>query len=203
MSAIQDGDTRAFEELFARHQTTAYEIAISMVRNAHMAEEIVQETFLSIWRGRLTYRRRAESSVAGWVRGIARNRAIDLIRYGAVRRRPPAQGTGAVEVPDLSSEHPFDDVLEQDELFAWRDRLRGSLAGMPAAQAQVLLLSFIRELTHTEIAAKLALPEGTVKGRIRLARARMLADLTEEASELAVDDVHEDRDDLLGLPSNG
>ena len=171
--AIGRGETGAFEELFARHQANVYATALKLVKSADLAEDICQETFLSLWRGRSTFRPLNGSSVESWVRAIARNRSIDLIRRVANAKRPPTYGVGPLDLPDLSSEHPYEELLEREEVHALRNQLRGSLLSLPAAQAQVILLAFIRDLSHSEIASKLALPEGTVKGRIRLGRARM------------------------------
>jgi len=157
MSRVQDDDVQAFGQLYDRHVARALRVAGAVCSQASRAEDAVQEGFLSIWRSRARYRPELGSFQA-WSMRIMRRRAID-----SVRRDRPAPTT-VEEVPEVASGSLQDEVIARSE----GDVLRASLQRLPDAQAEVITLAFFGQLTHTEIADELSLPEGTVKGRMRL-----------------------------------
>jgi RNA polymerase sigma-70 factor (ECF subfamily) len=164
MIRAQAGDTDAFAELYDRHAERAFRVARTICRDLGRAEDAVQEGFLAIWRSRNAFRPDAGSFQA-WSMQIVKNRAIDSFRTAVVR--PPSQ------IGDTDSDRPqadVDAVTPQEETIARseRDQLLESLRRLPEAQAEVIVLAFYGELSHSEIAAQLDLPPGTVKGRMRL-----------------------------------
>ena len=167
MERLLAGDTRAFGELYDRHAARALRVARAVDRHASRAEESVQEGFLSVWRSRANYRPEL-GSVQSWVMRIIRHRAIDSIRRDAAGHRPQLVNVKNV-LPDASSESLEDELIARDE----GDALRASLQQLPDAQAEVIALAFFGELSHREIAAELSLPEGTVKGRMRLGLSKL------------------------------
>ena len=86
MLVVQDGDPRAFEVLYDRHGGVAFSLAYRMVGTRAIAEDIVQEAFLSIWRSKVRYER-ARGSVRTWVLGIVHHRTIDALRRNLVHER--------------------------------------------------------------------------------------------------------------------
>lgn len=164
MIRAQADDTDAFAELYDRHAVLALRIARAICRDRGRAEDAVQEGFLAIWRGRAGYRPDA-GSFRAWSMRIVKNRAIDSSRH--VGARPPTRSGDAYD--DQSQADP-DAAAPQDEALARseRDELFASLRGLPDAQAEVIVLAFYGELSHSEIATQLDLPAGTVKGRMRL-----------------------------------
>lgn len=164
MIRAQADDTDAFSELYDRHAVLAFRIARAICRDRGRAEEVVQEGFLAIWRGRADYRPDA-GSFRAWSMRIVKNRAIDSSRH--LGARPPTQTSDAYDdqpPADRDSPTPQDEALAQSE----RDELFASLRRLPDAQAEVIVLAFYGELSHSEIATQLDLPAGTVKGRMRL-----------------------------------
>ena len=161
VSLVGDGDARAFASLYDRHSRGAYSLAYRMMGERQAAEDLLQEVFLKVWRGAGSYRAE-RGSVRTWIHSIVRNRGIDQIRYRESRSRTREK---------LEALAPRS---EPSEAFAsaWRnsrwDRAQEALATLPHAQLEVLALSHLCELTHEEIAARLRLPLGTVKGRMRL-----------------------------------
>jgi RNA polymerase sigma-70 factor, ECF subfamily len=122
----------------------------------------VQEGFLSVWRSQGSYRG-DRGSVQGWLMTVVRNRAIDATRREAAGHRPPlAHQDGAWDAP--ADDSTVDEVIDRCEA----DALRRRLAQLPGAQAQVIVLAYYAGLSNAEIATLLALPPGTVKGRMRL-----------------------------------
>lgn len=163
MVRVQNNDTEAFARLYDRYATPAFSVAQSICRDRSDAEEAVQEGFLSIWRGRATYEPRPGCSVRGWAMRTVRNRAIDSHR----RRRSakyPLTSELHEEVTETVTPTSLDDLVLREE----QADLRRLLDHLPDAQAEVITLAYFGEMTHSEIAAHLDLPSGTVKGRMRL-----------------------------------
>jgi len=162
MRRVQADDAGAFGELYDRHVGLALRIARTVGLSASRAEDAAQEGFLSVWRTRGSYRPEL-GSFRCWAMTIIRHRAIDSIRHDTAGHRPqPADAKDVL--PDTASASLQDEVIARSE----GDALRASLTQLPEAQAEVITLAFFGELSHTEIAAQLSLPEGTVKGRMRL-----------------------------------
>src|SRR3954447_23824765 len=93
MQLVRQGDPRAFETVYDRHGGASFSLAYRMVGNRAVAEDVVQEAFLSIWRSRLRYESE-RGSVRSWVLGIVHHRTIDALRRNLVhdRRRTSAEG---------------------------------------------------------------------------------------------------------------
>ena len=152
------------ETLYEGHHRVAIGLAYGILGNRSDAEEAVQEAFLSVWRALATFDPRA-GSIRTWLLSVVRHRAIDVLR--ARRRRP--------ECVLEEHESPIDPGAVDSAAIASADReyVLGLIAGLPAAQWEVLELAYFAGLSHTEIAERLGLPVGTVKGRIRLALDRL------------------------------
>jgi RNA polymerase sigma-70 factor (ECF subfamily) len=162
MLRVQREDLAAFAELYGRHSEHALRVAATICRDWGRAEDAAQDGFLSIWRSRADYRPQS-GSFEVWSMGIIRNRAIDSFRVAG--SRPPLQGPD----PDRGDEEVDPAVSPLDRVIADAEhaRLFASLRRLPDPQAEAIVLSFYGGLSHTEIAVRLGLPTGTVKGRIR------------------------------------
>lgn len=162
MRRVQDDDTDAFGLLYDRHAVKGLSVALSVSRNTHLAEEALQEGFLSIWRSRCTFDPRNGSSFRAWAMTTIRNRAIDQNRRRSARPQPSSVPVD--ELPAASSRSALDEAMERSDHKALDDHLRR----LPEAQAEVITLAFFGGMSHTEIAEELELPAGTIKGRMRL-----------------------------------
>ena len=100
MQLMRRGDTAAFEVVYERHATAAFSLAYRMTGTRNVAEDVVQEAFLSLWRSGARYDR-ARGSVRTWVLGIVHNRAIDALRRSMVhdRRRATTRGSRSGSSP--------------------------------------------------------------------------------------------------------
>jgi RNA polymerase sigma-70 factor (ECF subfamily) len=178
MARAQAGDTSAFAELYDRHATRAFRVARAVCSDTSRAEDVVQEGFLAIWRNRASFRPQTGTFQA-WSMKIVRNRAIDSSRRAA--SRPPMQNADLDrgDPPDVGSSpvSPQDEVMARSESEA----LLASLRRLPESQAEVIVLAFYGELSHSEIAAQLGLPAGTVKGRMRLGLEKLRAEMSDPA----------------------
>jgi RNA polymerase sigma-70 factor (ECF subfamily) len=162
------------EVLYDTYHRQAIGLAYRIVGDLGDAEEVVQEAFLSAWRSGHTYDA-ARGTTHTWILSMVRNRAIDLLR--ARRRRPVQQLPEGVDPPDAS------DVPAQAVSNVDAETARVALNSLPPEQKQVIELAYFAGLSHSEIAAQLAAPLGTVKGRIRLGldRLRVLMGVPQDA----------------------
>lgn len=161
MEQIGAGSAAAFEQLYRRYRVRALRIARGVCRDESAAEDAVQDAFASIWRSRSTYRAE-RGGVAAWLLTAVRYRALAVARRS---RRGAAELDRAA--PIESCPDP-DDLMEQAAGRAEAAYLHGLVGRLPRAQREVIALSYFGGLSHAEIAARLRLPAGTVKGRVRL-----------------------------------
>jgi RNA polymerase sigma-70 factor (ECF subfamily) len=167
MQRVDDADAAAFEVVFDRYSGAAFSLAYRMCGRQSIAEDIVQETFLSLWRrgGRFD---RARGTACSWVLGAVRNRAIDSFRHETAKTGRDVSDDAAAERM-AARERTDHEAERRDEAR----HVRGALEQLPAEQRRVIELAYFGGFTHTEIAQMLDIPAGTVKGRMRLGLTRM------------------------------
>lgn len=162
MAFVHQGDARAFEVVFDRHADAAFSLAYRMCGRRSTAEDVVQEAFLSLWRSGARYDP-SRGSVRSWILGVVRNRSVDLFRRDVVRTARDVNADDAVQrLPAV------DDVAGEAERREDAGQIRRALRELPADQRRVIELAYFGGFTHSQIAELLALPAGTVKGRMRL-----------------------------------
>ena len=169
------GDDQAFRELFSRHAAAAHALAFRLVRQAQVAEEIVQEAFLAVWRNPDRYDG-ARGSVRSWLMGTVHHRAVDAVRREQAQRRRAEQASGME--PDVD-EDPVDDLLAAIDLPRERKLVRAALGALPDEQREVIERMYFEGLSQSQIAERTGLPLGTVKSRTLLAMRRLRANLGE------------------------
>jgi RNA polymerase sigma-70 factor (ECF subfamily) len=171
MEHVREGDAAAFEIIFDRHADVAFSLAYRMCGRRATAEDIVQESFLSLWRSGARYDR-SRGSVRSWVLGVVRNRAIDLFRRDSVRTSKDVADDDAVQrlpAPDSTEQ----EAQRRDEA----SQVRVALADLPDDQRKVIELAYFGGFSHRQIAEMLSLPAGTVKGRMRLGLTKLRVSL--------------------------
>jgi RNA polymerase sigma-70 factor (ECF subfamily) len=190
---VADGSEAALAILYDRHADAIYAAASRLTADRHVAEEVVQETFLVLWNRAELFDSRT-GSLAAWLHTIARNRTVDRLR--AAGRRPalvPFSTAGARDEVDAGA---LDRLVASGSVLGGADlgpgpegelealELRSTIAaaldGMPEAERTVIVLAYQDDLTQAEIAGRLGWPLGTVKTRTRRALLRLRTALAGE-----------------------
>jgi RNA polymerase sigma-70 factor (ECF subfamily) len=166
LAAVARGEHLALRVLHERYAGAVFALALRMVADREVAEEVTQEVFLRIWRHAASYDP-ARGRVPTWVLGLTHHLAIDQIRRRKVQAQPmPVTDDGeslATQTPDLSVD------VEREVWGAERRQvLTEALGHLPASQREVIEHAYYRGLTQVEIADRVGIPLGTVKTRLRL-----------------------------------
>ena len=159
---IVQKDQRALADLYDHASGRVYGLALRIARSEALAEEIAGDVFLQVWKTAASYSQERGHPMA-WLMVITRSRALD-----ALRRVDPAQ---THPEPETLAEAQSGGDDPQNLLGALQEgsALHAAIAGLPAVQRQLLALAFFQGMTHSEIAAHLAMPLGTVKTHVRRA----------------------------------
>jgi len=168
LARLTRGERDALAELYDRHARPIYSLALRIVRDTADAEDVVQEVFAQAWSQASRYVM-SRGTVAAWLLTLTRSRAIDRVRS---KRSRPDLGAGddtvVAEMPDKGAT-PDVQLLSEEQV----SRVRVALRNLPNPQRIALEMAYYDGLSHTEIAAELDEPLGTVKTRIRQAMIRL------------------------------
>src|SRR5579872_514424 len=172
---LQRREPQALAELYDRYGRLVYSLILRVVRDAGVAEDLVQETFLRVW-NRAQGCDAEKGSIGPWLLAVARNRSIDYLRSAGGRERH------AVEFEE--SDHPalYTD-MEQDILSADKAKiLKSAVDKLSPNQRQVIELAYYEGLSQTEMAERMGQPLGTVKTWVRTALKNLRDELGEAVS---------------------
>ena len=175
MQRVLADDADAFSAIYDRHARSVYRLAHRMLRERAAAEDVTQEAFVALWRSRHSYRPE-RGSPGIWLASITRNRAIDSIRRGRAHLCVELETVRDPEAPERTDE----EALRRIEAIT----IGVALQALPEPQRQAVELSYFDGLSHTEISARLGVPLGTVKGRVRLALRKLATQLGSPAAAL-------------------
>ena len=164
------GDADAFASLYDRHGGLALAVARRILGDHGEAEEVLQETFLQVWREAGRYDP-SRATPRGWIVVIARSRALDRLRSAAASHR---REEGAASEIGPRAAAPIG-CLRLERLEE-RRRVTSALSRLPREQREVIELAYYHGLSHSQIAQRLEAPLGTVKSRVLLGL-RKLRDL--------------------------
>jgi RNA polymerase sigma-70 factor, ECF subfamily len=160
VSRVAAGDVRAFEALYDRHSRHAFALARRITGRTADAEEATQDAFMSLWRSAESFDEK-RASLRTWLLMIVRNRSIDRLRAGARGHDDEvAEHADRLEAAERTEEQV---MVRQDYVEA-----RRLVADLPPEQREIIDLAYIAGYTQKEIAARVGIPIGTVKGRARL-----------------------------------
>jgi RNA polymerase sigma-70 factor, ECF subfamily len=169
LSAVARGAVWAMEILYERYSRILYSLAYRMVADHQVAEDLLQDAFLAIWRRATSYSPQS-GAARSWVVSIMHHRTIDYLR--SVRRRSTLKEASWEEV-ERDERTAFPDAWDE----AWQNiqsaKIREALMQLPTEQRMVIELAYFQGWTHSEIAEGCQIPLGTVKARMRLGLARL------------------------------
>ena len=164
LNQVATQDEAALRELYDLTSAKLYGLALRVVRNRDHAEDVLQEAYLNVWRIAGNYQSQLSPPMA-WLGVIVRTRALDFLR-----RRASERADVTAELTDVmtdtvagDSPNPADTALASEQAWA----LHECLSKLENKQREVVSLAYLRDLSHSELAAQLKLPLGTVKTWIR------------------------------------
>ena len=177
VEALARQDVGALESLYDRYGKVAYSLAYRIVGERGVAEDVVQDAFLSVWRQAKSYRPE-RGSAKTWLMAIVRNRSIDKLRSHASGGNP----VPIDEVPEAFGAEPGPWQQVWDELRG--ATVRDALERLPVEQKKSIELAYFSGYSQSEIADLMGVPLGTVKGRMRIGLQKLKAML--ETPEVGV-----------------
>jgi RNA polymerase sigma-70 factor (ECF subfamily) len=175
VALVARGDELALAELYDRFGRISYGLALSVLRDPVLAEDAVQEAFLSIWRNSNRFLpEKAKAST--WIMTVVHRRSVDLVRREERRRADPLD-EAALTGLSSSAEDAAWQRLE-------RERVQQALRQLPDQQREALELAYYGGFTQSQLAERLGEPLGTIKSRMFTGLAR-LRELLDESTEMA------------------
>jgi RNA polymerase sigma-70 factor (ECF subfamily) len=164
LAALAARDLAALATLYDRYGRLAYALAYRILGEGEAAEDVVQDAFISAWRGAATYRP-DRGNPRGWLLSIVHHRAVDVLRRKTTFRPAPLE----------AAEHrpAEEDTAAMAEANLEQRSVREALQTLPEAQRRTIELAYFGGYTHVELAALMGVPLGTVKGRMRIGLQKM------------------------------
>lgn len=162
-----DRDEHALETLYDTYSGLVFTLALRITGDRNLAQEVLQDTFLRCWNGAAQFDRE-RGHVAAWLMGIARNRAIDVLR--SRQHQMQLRQDALSPQTNIAEDAPFSSPgthLDPSELILIQQTVRNALGNLTEIQRQVIELAYYDGLTQVEIADKLNTPLGTIKTRMR------------------------------------
>jgi RNA polymerase sigma-70 factor (ECF subfamily) len=188
---VRRGSEPALRSLYERYADLVFTVALRIVGDRDLAQEVLQDVFFRCWERADTFSSE-RGQLRGWLIGIARNRAVDVLRSSQHQARLREQGSWALDGAREGNGEA--DTLDR---LALRQAVRTALDALPTVQRQTIELAYYGGMTQSEIAQATATPLGTVKTRIRDGMHRLrsllrpMVDPAEEAPEDVVDDLEQ------------
>ena len=165
LAEIAAGSQAAFERLYRLYETRVFQYISTLVSNSALAEEIVGDTMMAVWRGAGTFS--GSSRVSTWIFGIARHKALDALRRTG-RTQRDIDLDGAADLAS-SEDSPFDQVQRNQTEHLTKQ----ALSTLSGDHQEILRLVFYEELPYEDIAALLSIPTNTVKTRVFYAKQQL------------------------------
>jgi RNA polymerase sigma factor (sigma-70 family) len=172
---LSAGDREAFDELYRRYASAAYGLAFRVTGQAVLAQDVVHDAFLALWRAPEAFDER-RGSFRTFFLSLVHHRAVDTVRR---ETRLRSRNERAANLEPLTGEDPAEGVTEAAYLAVRRREVLEALGSLPPEQRQVLEMAYFGGKTQVEIAEEIGIPLGTVKTRTFAALRKLRAQLEE------------------------
>jgi RNA polymerase sigma factor (sigma-70 family) len=172
-AALARADINALAQVYDRYHIAVFAVAYRVINDRTLAEDVVQDVFISLWKNPAAYRPE-RGSVGTWLMAAAHNKAVDLVRHEEShrRRRMEVAARAEQQLREEKVSEPVEDMASE----RWQaERVRDALARLPEQQREAMVLAYYGGFTQREVAAITNVPIGTVKTRM-LAAMRKLRD---------------------------
>lgn len=176
---VSAGDRAAFEELYRRYAPAAYGLALRVTAQETLAQEVVQDAFLALWRAPEAYDP-SRGPFRSFFLSLVHHRAVDTVRREERLRKRTER---AANLGPVAGEDVAEDVVESSYLAVRRKEVREALETLPPDQRKVLELAYFGGSTQARIAQELQIPLGTVKTRTLAAMRKLRQALDREGAE--------------------
>lgn len=168
ITLIARRDKGALEAMYDRYAGSLYSVAVRLIGNQELAQEIIQEVFLSLWLKAGGYQLE-RGKVSTWLFSMAHHRAVDELRKARRNGQPYTpldDGNTHIKPESWAGDAEFLANLDSRAV-------REAISDLPQPQQQVIVMSYFQGLTQSEIADRLQVPLGTVKSRVRSGLSRL------------------------------
>jgi len=181
VTRVARGDSAALEALYDRYAARVLGVALKIIGDQSLAEDILQETFWRVWQNAAAYQPQL-GPFTGWLFRIVRNLSIDAYRRRNVRPQALRSANGTDPILDETPD-PDTDVAEQAQAIITNRQIRSALASLPDVQRQVIELAYFYGMTRQEIAEATGEALGTIHTRARLALQKLRGELERDEFE--------------------
>ncbi len=164
LARVALGDRAAFARVYQATSSHLFGVALRILNRRDAAEDVLQEAFVSVWHHASSYQASSGQPMT-WLISIVRNRALDVVRSASMRHEiamPAATEGGAIEVAD-DRPNPLQLLAEATDALA----VRGCMEALDASHRQSLALAYYHGMSHSEVAAHMRAPLGSVKAWVR------------------------------------
>ena len=165
LRGIADGDQEAFRQLYQRHNSLLFSLALRVLNDRDDAEDVLQEVFLQVWKSAGSFNPTRSKPIV-WLIMVTRSRSIDRLRSRQTRQRATEEAAA-----ESTSNHPS--PTQEAAANETQGIVRRAVESLPADQRTLLELAYFGGLSQSEIAERVAQPLGTVKTRMRAGMTRL------------------------------
>lgn len=171
IAAAARGDHACFAEVYERTHLHLFGVAVRILGQGQAAEDVLQEAYVSIWKNAGGYRSEVDGQTLQamtWLIAIVRNKALDALRARTRRRESELPESGDIDEDDIQSTgHPAPSAMQLLEQASQALHIEGCMNALDGSHRQSLALAYYQGLSHTEVAAHMGAPLGSVKAWIR------------------------------------
>jgi RNA polymerase sigma-70 factor (ECF subfamily) len=171
IACAAQGDHASFQQIYERTHSHLFGLAVRMLGQGHAAEDVLQEAYVSIWKNATSYRNEINGqpiAAMTWLIAIVRNKSLDALRARVRRKESELPDSGDVDEDDIQATSSLaPSAMQLLEQATQALHIDGCMKALDGSHRQTLALAYYQGLSHSEVAAQMGAPLGTVKAWIR------------------------------------